>query len=80
MILTKETRDYVRDGTLLRSKYESYMVTGIWDQGKGKCITVAIMEVSDPKHKCWVGHRVYGRPMSEYYGLEIINYGIEEGR
>ena len=56
------------------------MVTGIWDQGKGKCITVAIMEVSDPKHKCWVGHRVYGRPMSEYYGLEIINYGIEEGR
>ncbi len=79
MILTKETRDYVRDGTLLRSQYESYMVTGIWEQGKGKCITFMIMEVSDPNHKCWVGHRVYGQPLSNYYGCEIVNYGISKG-
>lgn len=78
MILTKETRDYVRDGTLLRSKYESYMVTGVWDQGKGKCVTIQIMEISDPKQKCWIGHRIYGRPLSEYYGCEIVNYGCEK--
>ena len=74
MILSKDTRDYVKDGTLLSSPYESYMVTNIWEQGKGKCITVKIMDITDPKQKCWIGHMVYGRPLSEYYGCEIENF------
>lgn len=76
MKLSRETRDYVRNGTLLRSGSESYMVTGIWEQGRGKCITIKIMEIADPKQQCWVGHMVYGRPLSEYYGCEIVNYGV----
>lgn len=80
MKLSKVTRDYVRDGTLLRSANESYMVTSIWEQGKGKSVTVQITEVSDPKQKCWEGHRVYGMPLSTFYGCEIVNYGPNEGR
>ena len=74
MKLTKETRDQVKIGALLKSDSESYMVTNIWEAGKGKCITVKIMEMADPKNQCWIGHNVYGRPLSEYYGLEVELY------
>lgn len=78
LILSKETRECVRIGTLLRSPNEAYMVINIYEQGKGKCITVKLMEINDKKQECWIGHNIYGRPLSEYYGCEIVNYGIQE--
>lgn len=73
MKLTKETRNEVKIGTILKGQYDTLMVSNMWSTGRCTNITLKILEIGDPNQKCWEGHMLYGRLLSEYYGFEIVN-------
>ena len=72
--LTKETRDYVNVGTILKDSCAKYEVTCTWISGNGRCKYVSIKCLEDyvPNHEWMVGRTIYGEPLSKLYGMEIV--------
>jgi hypothetical protein len=72
MILNKNTRNIIKNGMVLKSVNENsksyrYRITNILEYGKGCSITVQIISTDE-----WNNRQIYLQPLSNYYGLEII--------
>lgn len=68
MKLNKDTRDQIKEGTILTQKGLKLLVTNVITVQKGKLVTTKIINHSD---SFWIGHIIYAQPMSWYYGMEI---------
>lgn len=75
MKLTKDTRDCLEIGDILKDKHDTFVVTNIFASGRcgnGKSVTIKWLKSRDGKSD---GYTIYGYPMSKLYGLEIIKDG-----
>lgn len=72
MILSKETRDYVKENTVLKTDNMELLVLRVHTSNWGKTITYTITEHNTKNYMCMKGRTVYCRPLSELYGFEIV--------
>lgn len=72
MKLTKETRDEIQIGDILKDNWCEFEITNITNSGRfnnGKTLSLKFIRCNDER---MIGRISRGNPMSELYGMEII--------
>lgn len=73
MILSKETRDYVKENTILKGANMTLLVRSVHTSNWGKRVTCTITEDNGGTFRVSLkGRTAYGVCLSELYGFEII--------
>jgi hypothetical protein len=73
MILSKETRDYVKENTILKGKTMTLLVLSVHTSNWGKRVTYKIIEDNGDVFRISLKGRItYGVCLSELYGFEIM--------
>lgn len=72
MILSKDTRDYVKENTILKNNRTTLLVKSVSTSNWGKRVTYKIIEDNAKDRICLKGRTAYGVCLSELYGLEIV--------
>lgn len=70
MTLTKNTRELVKNGTILKSELLEIEILNVHVLKYGKTITFKILNCKESFHLNGV---IYGDRLSNYYGMEILN-------
>lgn len=78
MKLTSRNRNKIDIGSLFQTdKDHQYEVINIWDAQNKKYIWITLKCIKAPRDSWMLGRVIYGRPLSEWYGVEVINQRFE---
>ena len=74
MKLTRHNRNKVDIGSIFQEDRDhQYEVINIWDAQNKKYIWVTLKCIKAPRDSWMLGRVAYGVPLSDWYGVEVIN-------